>query len=235
MGIIRQLINRFGMTCAIAFFNPSLAIASTILIDPAGDAFIGPDIVSVSAGYDSTSLYFQFAFVPGTLDPTNFGLSIGLDTDLNSDTPIIEFAPDFKGADYALYLKLWPDTNPVFFNGKVQIAFYDSSFLGTPPLLSIYATSISPDLSVLDQVGLTIPLELLGGDGVMRFGATASKGVEEECFSSSTVVRCTEFYISDYATGGQGMENITTNIPEPSSISLLFLGMTILLFRKITA
>lgn len=233
MGFLGQLFHHFGITSAIALLTPSLAVGSTILIDPSGDALTGPDIVTVSAGYDSTSLYLQFAFVPGTLDPTNFGLSIGLDTDLNSDTPVIEFAPDFKGADYALYLRLWPDPNPIFFNGKVQIAFYDSSFLGIP-LFSIYATSISPDLSIPDQVGLIIPLGLLDSNGVMRFGATASKGVEEECFYSFTVVPCTRFYISDYATGVQGLDNITTNIPEPSSILLLLSGMMIILLRKTT-
>lgn len=234
MGFIRQLFHRFGSTSAIVLFAPSLAIGSTILIDPAGDALSGPDIVSVSAGYDSTSLHLRLAFVPGTLDPANFGLSIGLDTDLNSDTPVTEFTPDFAGADYTLNLNLWPDPNPIFFNGKVQLGFYDSSFLGIP-LYSIYATSISPDLSVPDQVGLIVPLDLLGSNGVMRFGATASKGVEEECFYSFTVVPCTRFYISDYATGVQGLDNITTNIPEPSSISLLLFGMMILLLRKITA
>lgn len=251
MGFISQLFRRFGLACVTTLLAPSLAMGSTILVDPWGDAMnwgvsngLSPDIVTVSAGYDSTSLYLRLAFVPGTLDPANFGLSIGLDTDLNVETPYTGYAgfvPSFQGAEYTLSLNLWTDQFPIFFgtNGAVQIASYECCFWGYPVHFSI-DTGITPDLSIPDEVRLIIPLNLLGSDdGVMRFGATASKAVAGGCLLGGSPddisgSPCYSFVISDYAIGSQGLEKITTPIPEPSSIPLLLLGMLAMLrIRKL--
>lgn len=228
MGFIRQLFRCLGITSAIALLVPSLAIGSTILTDPAGDVLLGPDIVSVSAGYDSTSLHLRLAFVPGTLDLSNFGLSIGLDTDLNGEI----LNSGFQGSDYTINLNLWPDQFPLFFgtNGTVEIV-YSLCCIGGYPVFGFHDTGITPDLSVPNQVGLIIPLNLLGSDdGIMGFGASAGRFVEIDLGSLTLY----GLHIFDHAIGSQG-ENITTSIPEPNSISLLLFGIAILLLRKVTA
>ena len=63
---------------------PATAVATTISLDPV-DATIH-DILSVSAGFDSSYLYLNATFRTGTLDPSNLGFVFLLDTDRNVST-----------------------------------------------------------------------------------------------------------------------------------------------------
>lgn len=71
---------------AVGALIASSASATTTVSDPAGDAGGGPDILSISAGFSSTTLFLSATFAPGTLDPNNLGFNFGLDTDLDPGT-----------------------------------------------------------------------------------------------------------------------------------------------------
>jgi hypothetical protein len=140
--------------------------ATTIITDPSGDAnpYIH-DILSISGGFDSSNLYLEATFQPGTFNPSNLGFLWGLDTDLDSGTGGQGVV---LGADFTIFfdwLKITTRALVVKHDGGITV--------GTVPV-SFGSNSLS----------LTVPLSLLDNDdGVALFSLAVGTPVDADHFS----------------------------------------------------
>ena len=85
----------------------ALANATTVIeSDAGGSDQAGPDILSITGTYDTTTLYLNVSYVSGTFNPsgTNSGVLIGLNTDFNTSTGCCTDKSVFFpiGAEYSL-------------------------------------------------------------------------------------------------------------------------------------
>src|SRR2546425_9498263 len=85
----------------ILFSAPLPTFATTILLDPA-DAAI-QDILSISGGFDATTLFLKATFRSGTFDPGDLGFLFGLDTDLNVGTGVQPPTSFPLGSDFNVF------------------------------------------------------------------------------------------------------------------------------------
>jgi hypothetical protein len=191
-------MNRYAVVCVCAMtLFVQRSIAQTVVSDPSGDS-AGPDIVSISGGYDATHLYLAAAFAPGTFDPLVHGLLFGLDTDVNPATgaqPPITFP---VGGEYSVLY------NAQFSQTHARV--YETAGGSVVGFVSVSFSAGSAQVSIL--------LSLLGGDdGVMAFGAVAGSPINSELFVAQD-------YAPDGAFEGP-LTNVTSFIPSPSGAVLI--------------
>lgn len=140
--------------------------ATTIINDPLGDAYLNThDILSISGGFDSTSLFLTATFQPGTFNPDNLGFLWGLDTDLNSSTGSVGVV---QGADFTVFFD-----RQKYANIALVVKIDGLTTVGGV-LVSFGSNSLS----------LTVPLSLLDNDdGVARFGLAVGTPVDPDHFA----------------------------------------------------
>jgi hypothetical protein len=121
--------------------------------------------------YNSTTLYFDVQFATGTFDPTKSGLLIGLNTDLNTSTGCCVSPVYFPlGAEYALAYIASAGT-------KFVVVSYSAD--GSTHTI---VGDVTPTF-VTDGVDLSLPLSLIGGNGLLDFGAVAGTDNGDSTFA----------------------------------------------------
>lgn len=134
------------------------ASATTTVSDPAGDADGGPDILSISAGFNSNTLFVSATFAPGTLDPNELGFNFGLDTDLDPSTGYPCPPNIFPcGAEWELH---YNSTNAV---GTVRLDDFNSFYVTIPVVFGPDSFEIAVPLNPDPNLGLPDDGELLFG------------------------------------------------------------------------
>jgi len=186
--------------------TPIPVVATTTLSDTANDSSIH-DILSISGGFDATTLFLNATFRTGTLDLNNLGFMFGLDTDLNSATGVSSPAFFPLGADFTVFFDYLVDTT------QAQVYQIEGGLQGTVPV------SFG-----VDAFDLSVPLSLLGyDDGITMFGlAVGTPGFDGNTPIPPDVFGPTDFLFDDYSLGGP---TSAAAVPEPASIVLLGSGM----------
>ena len=178
-----------------AVLAPVPTFATTILLDPA-DAAI-QDILSISGGFDSATLFLSATFRPGTFAPGNLGFLFGLDTDLNAATGVQPPASFPLGSDFNVF-GLASGGNPPSTASVIRIGV---GFQGTVPVVL-----------GIDAFSLAIPLAMLGNDdGVANFGLAVG-----------TPNSPSSFLLTDST---ELLRGPTTAVPEPATVILLGIGL----------
>jgi hypothetical protein len=156
---INRLVSSIIGAALYVIAAATMANATTI-IDATGDGSGGPDIISVTGTYDANNLYLSVRFAPTSFDPsgTASGVLIGLNTDLNTSTGCCTDSSTFfpLGAEYSLFY--------THSNGSSFVLSNLSSGA------SVFVANVTPTF-VTDGFDLSVPLSLIGGNGLLQFGA----------------------------------------------------------------
>jgi hypothetical protein len=203
--VLRPLLFAAGLLM-ISSIVEGTARAQTLLTDLSGDSSAGPDVVSVSAGYDASYLYLSAEFRVGTLNPASFGFVFDLDVDQNPLTGM-RYAGGPYGVDY------W-----VYFNSEDSLTTASVKFMTSPyPLTGTVLLTVGQD-----QISTRVPLALLGNDdGIMNFGFACG-------------LPYYNYGITIYDTAPDGINIVsgktlttaTTPVPEPQSLLLGVLAVS---------
>ena len=185
------------------------AAATTISLDPV-DATIH-DILSVSAGFDSTYLYLSALFREGTFDPNNLGFVFLLDTDRSVSTGHLFLDPSTNrelGADFTVEYHRASDPPLIALIEQVPTGLGGVE-VGTVPV--VFGT---------DSVAVAVPLALVG-NGATNFGLQVGTPLPSPP-TAITFLNTDAAYSLDPAT------LISSAVPEPATRASLLIGITAL-------
>lgn len=207
MKLLRWAVTICCIFLLIMVFAPYSAVATTILVDPP-DAGTH-DILSISGGFDATTLFLSATFRPGTFNPADLGFIFGLDTDLDVATGT-QGPPAFfpLGADFTV--SFFPSNTP-FGNARVN-----SSLGGLVPVT--YSA---------DAFSLSVPLALLGNDdGVANFGLSVGvPNVSGSAFVPTDLTIPGPVGTAGPLAGPTSPVSNLTPIPEPGTLVLVASGL----------
>jgi hypothetical protein len=198
----------------VIFLVPVTGFATTISLDPA-DATVH-DILSISAGFDTTTLFLTATFRTSTFDPNpnNFGFVFLLDTDLNVSTGHNFQDPSTGrelGADFTVEFHRAIDPS--------GIAIVEEAPTGVAGILR----GTVPVVFGTDSFALAVPLSLIGnGNGVTNFGLQ----VGTPFFLDPSAIT---FTTTDFAYSLESSTPVPASVPEPGNFMFLSTGLLSLL------
>jgi hypothetical protein len=198
--------------------------AAFVANDPVGDSTIvgAPDIVSIIGSYDSNYVYISGSFDPGSFNPANVGLLIGLDTDRNRNTGnATGFFP--IGAEFTLNFTSTALTDP----GRFRVRQWDT------PTTNVLLGSVLPQFGT-DQFFLAIPWRALGVPAPFDFGLAAGVPIGDRAFTPSDFVGDGPDYFllgpATFETPSWAYDPSFAAVPEPSSSAILVVGLALIGF-----
>jgi hypothetical protein len=199
----------FAIILALTLLLSIAPSHATSVADPAGDAGGGPDIISVTGTYNSTTLFLSVLYATGTFNSANNGVLIGLNTDLNTATGCCTDTSIFfpVGAEYA------PGYDPS--TGKAT--FRVVSFATGAGVLT--GDAVTPTF-LTNGFSLAIPLSFIGGNGLLEFGVATGTDNGDGTFSPTDFLGP-----DDNPTVDFGPTSVT---PLPTALPLFATGLSAL-------
>jgi hypothetical protein len=197
----------------ILALSSAAAHSGPLLSDPVNDTFgVGPvqlDLVSVFAGFTATDLSLVVTFTTNIVPPSLFAANsvngiIDFDIDQNPATGTASHvAPFGPPPGPTLGVEFFVDlTSEAFHPGEVEVL---SEIFGPTQLVPISFGA--------SNVSITIPLPLLGDDGLLNYALVVGT------FDEPT----------DKAPNGSGFgTSVPLQVPEPMSLLLLVAGLACL-------
>jgi hypothetical protein len=203
--VIGSAVMSSATTVAITLLlGIALAHATTVIeTDSGGSDQAGPDILSMTGTYDTTTLHLSVSYASGTFNPsgTNSGVLIGLNTDFNTSTGCCTDPSVFFpiGAEYA-----------VGYSHSLGTSFVLSSLVSGS---ASFVSNVIPTF-VTDGLDLSIPLSLIGGSGYLEFGLVSGTDNGNGTFAPT-----------DYLGDGSITFGPTSATPLPAALPLFATGL----------
>jgi hypothetical protein len=206
---------RIGMPVALIVAMARPLSATTIVSDPAGDAWGQNDIVEISGAYSSDTLYLGVKLAPATYMPDKLWCTFFLDTDQNpaTGTPSGMVIVNPCGAEYSVDYLAWKDS-PLSPDTATLYQYSDCTYVATD----------LPVIHTADGVFIAVSLSLIHDDGAAGFGSYVCDMLDPGVGQGSD--------LAGYGGGAGAMTFITSPVPEPTTAVLLVSALVAILFFK---
>jgi hypothetical protein len=214
MNFLLKLLKKIGIL-EIMLRSVSLAALSLLC---ATAATASPIIDSITTTHDSSNLYISTHFTPGTLDQSNYQLTLYIDIDQNTSTGSLG-AP---GAEYEIYLSQYGfGFHSIFQGPNSNFTISPTSLMSADPNFWLFSSVLASLNVTANAINLTAPLSLFANDdGNVDISAYVSNvAYPPSSFDGP-------FFVIDFSANGGPFY---LSVPEPGSVALFLLGMAFLL------